>query len=195
MKSTTALPQNYEEVLHIDLQKDKKPAVFVNLLALAIGGVMFVLGHLLAPIGSLMEFSALSDFLIRWAVICVAMILYIIGHEWVHSIFMRRYCEAKVNFGFTGMYAYAGSAGYYCRRDYMVIALAPLVAWGILFTIGLIPLFFFSKPWFWSVYLLQIINISGAAGDIYVFFRFRKLPEEILVNDTGVAMTVFAPKA
>jgi hypothetical protein len=43
------------------------------------------------------------------------------------------------------------------------------------------------------VYLIQMVNLSGAGGDIYVTFKFARLPRDILVRDTGVAMTVFAP--
>jgi len=48
--------------------------------------------------------------------------------------------------------------------------------------------------WFWVVYILQICNISGAAGDLYISFRLRKLPDDILVQDSGVSMRVFSAK-
>ena len=38
---------------------------------------------------------------------------------------------------------------------------------------------------------MQIGNISGAAGDIYVTVRLWNEPSTILVRDTGVDMTVF----
>lgn len=47
---------------------------------------------------------------------------------------------------------------------------------------------------FWVVYFIQITNISGAAGDLYITFRFRKLPNDILINDTGVEMRVYGNK-
>ena len=193
MKSTSVLPQGYGEVLYIDMQKDTKLALFVNLLGLVICLALLAVGALLVPVMALVEDDNIFGLLLRMGALLLSMVLYIIGHEWVHGIFMRRCCDAEVNFGFTGLYAYAGSRGYYCKRDYVRIALAPLVLWGLLFTLGLVPLYFVSKAWFWVVYALQVTNISGAAGDIYVFFRFRKLPKEILVQDTGVAMTVFAP--
>ena len=48
--------------------------------------------------------------------------------------------------------------------------------------------------WIWIVYLIQITNISGATGDFYVTVKFLKMPEDILVKDKGVSMTVYAPK-
>ena len=52
---------------------------------------------------------------------------------------------------------------------------------------------FVPIAWFWVVFAIQIMNLSGAAGDLYVTVRFLRLPKDILVKDTGVAMTVYAP--
>lgn len=196
MKSTLTLPEGYRSVLEIDLQKNKKLAWLVNLAAVAILIPMLILGHWLVPIGALFDISNFGAYLLRWAVLMAALVGYIVGHEWVHGIFMKRFCPAaERNFGFTGLYAYAGSKGFFCKKDYTAISLSPLVLWGLLFLLLMIPLYFLSGPWFWTVYFLQIMNVTGAAGDLYVSIRFRKLPENILVNDTGVSMTVFAPGA
>jgi hypothetical protein len=89
------------------------------------------------------------------------------------------------------MYAYAGSEAYFNKKSYIIIALAPVVIWGAVLGVlcAVLP-----QSWFWVVYLIQIGNISGAAGDFYVTFKFLKLPKDILVNDTGVAMTVYTKK-
>jgi len=42
------------------------------------------------------------------------------------------------------------------------------------------------------IFFLQITNISGAAGDIYVAAKFSRFPADILVKDTGVDMTVYS---
>jgi hypothetical protein len=104
---------------------------------------------------------------------------------------MRAFSGVRPHYGFTGLYAYAGSDVYFSKRHYLRIALAPLVIWGILLAVlnALVP-----AGWFWVVYLIQIINISGAAGDLYVCVRFSKLPADILIQDTGVEMRVFLPK-
>ena len=72
---------------------------------------------------------------------------------------------------------------------YGIIALSPIVLLGVL----LLTLnFFVPYGWFWVVYLLQVINVSGAAGDLYVFMILRKFPKDLLVRDSGVAMELFA---
>ena len=71
-----------------------------------------------------------------------------------------------------------------------MIALAPVVVLGAVL-LGL-NLYFSGGAAFWVVYIVQICNVGGAAGDIYVTFRFMRLPKDILVQDSGVAMTVSA---
>ena len=115
-------------------------------------------------------------------------IAYIVLHELVHGVFMKCFSGIKPKYGFTLMYAYAGSSAYFNKKSYIIIALAPVVIWGAVLGVlcAVLP-----QSWFWVVYLIQIGNISGAAGDFYVTFKFLKLPKDILVNDTGVAMTVY----
>ena len=66
-----------------------------------------------------------------------------------------------------------------------------MVIWGIVLAVltALVP-----DSWFWPVYFIQMANISGAAGDLYVFWRLGRMSPEILVNDTGVAMTGYLPE-
>ena len=45
--------------------------------------------------------------------------------------------------------------------------------------------------WRWVPYVWQLFNLSGAAGDFYVFWRLRKENDTILCQDTGVKMAVF----
>lgn len=188
MNSCTVLPEGYKPVLHIDLQKDKRLALLVNGLALLIGVILFGIAVCFVPVDSFMDFANPGMMLWKLAVLCGGIIGYVILHEAVHGVVMRHYCEAKVKFGFTGLYAYAGSEGYYCRRHYIIIALAPIVFWG---AVLLLVNFLVPPSWFYVVYWIQVMNLSGAAGDLYVSWKMHKMPPDILVQDTGVEMTVF----
>lgn len=189
MKTQKSLPENYTKLFDIDLQKNKKLALIVNIIGLAIMVIMAVGAHCIKPISMMFDMSdGLFNYFSRFAAIAIGAVAYIILHELVHGIFMKRFSGLKPNYGFTGLYAYAGSKAYFNKRDYIIIALAPIVVWGVVIAVinALVP-----DSWFWVVYFIQIINISGAAGDIYVTVKFSKLPPDILVNDTGVAMTVY----
>ena len=102
---------------------------------------------------------------------------------------MKCFGAVKVKYGFTGLYAYAGSESYFYKIPYIIIALAPVVLWGVVLLMLNCAA---GTYWFWNIYFIQISNISGAAGDLYVIYSFSKLPRDILIQDTGVSMTVYS---
>lgn len=190
MKAIKTLPEGYKEIYSIDLQKDKKMSLLVNLIAIAIAILLVVPMIFLVPISTLFSTeNGFGDYAIRFLALIVFMIVYMVLHELVHGIAMKMCGTEKIRYGFTGMYAFAGSDDYYGKKPYIFIALAPVVLWGIVLAIitPLVPI-----EWFWVVYFIQIINISGAAGDLFVTVRFSRLPKDILVKDHGVGMTVYS---
>ena len=192
MKALTTLPEGFHEIYRLDLQHDKKNALTVNGLSLLILAALLAPGLALVPMGPLMDRSDTTFFFLRWGTLIVGLFAYLVLHEWTHGLAMSRYSESRVRYGFTGLYAYAGSSDYFQKRAYIIIALAPLVLWAVLL---LAVLLLVPESWFWVVYWLFIANASGSAGDIYVVWRFRKLSGDILVRDDGVSMTVFAKEA
>lgn len=192
MKSVQELPEGYKEIFSVDMQKDKKMAIFVNAIATVIMLVMIIPMHFHISIFTLFDMSkGLGAYTLRFIILMVAMIAYIILHELVHGITMKICGTKKVKYGFTGLYAFAGSDDYYCKKSYIAIALAPIVVWGIVL---LILNFIVPTGYFWVVYLIQALNISDAAGDLYVTFKFSKMPDDILVKDAGVSMKVYSRK-
>lgn len=189
MKAISVLPDGYREYDSIDLQKNKRLAFGVNAAALVIALLMAVPAAFLVPISALFDMEkGLGAYALRFGCLLGSIVLYMILHELVHGIAMKLCGTKKVKYGFTGLYAFAGSNDYYGKRAYLFIALAPVVLWGIV--LGVIN-FFVSVEWFWVVYLIQMCNISGAAGDFYVTLRFLRYPKDILIRDRGVGMTVY----
>lgn len=192
MKSFTELPMGYRQIFSVNLQKDKKTAMVINIGAIIIGIIMAVPMHFYISITSLFDFSqGMGNYLARFIVLMVSMIAYIILHEAVHGVAMKICGTKKIKYGFTGLYAFAGSDDFYDKGSYIFIALAPVVLWGIVLAVINC---FVPESWFWVVYFIQIANISGAAGDIYVTAKFSKMPDDILVKDIGVGMTVYSAK-
>lgn len=192
MNSYQALPEGYKEILSIDLQKDKKTMILINGVAVGVALIMAVLAHFFVPITTLFDMSqGFAVYFVRLFVLMIGSVLYIILHELVHGITMKLCGTKKVKYGFKGVYAFAGSEDYYDKKSYLTIALAPVVLWGLFLTI---LSFVVPTQWFWVVYLIQVSNVSGAVGDMYVTARFRKLPDDILVKDYGVGMTVYSAK-
>lgn len=190
VQNSVSLPEGYGEFLRIDLQQDKKLALLVNGLALLIGVVMVAAACLFVPLFS-SSGTAGGDALpfLKLCILLAGLVTYFFLHEAVHGVCMKAYGGAPVRYGFTGLYAYAGSAAYFNKRSYRVIALAPVVVWGLVLILVncLVP-----PGWFWVVYIIQVCNISGAAGDLYVTWKMSRMPADILIQDTGVSMTVYA---
>ena len=75
------------------------------------------------------------------------------------------------------------------KRAILLLLWAPVV----LFFFLLIPInLIVPREWFWVVYFLQIGNLSGAAGDLFVTVKFAGMPKDILVQDSGVSMVVYS---
>lgn len=190
MNCLSELPEGYKEIFSIDLQKDKKAALLVSCMGLIIMLALCVIGHFIVPINTIFyKGQGLWLHFIRFLVLIAGIIVYMILHELVHGAEMKHFGAHKVKYGFTGMYAFAGSEDYFYKKPYVVIALAPVIVLG---AVLLIINCFVGKSWFWVVYLIQVTNLSGAAGDIYVTYKFSKMPEDILVRDVGVSMTVYS---
>ena len=190
MKAVRSLPEDYQEIFTIDLQKDKKMALKVNLLAALIAVCLAVPMHFIVPISTVFRMSGgLWAYSVRFVALILLLPLYIVLHELVHGVAMKLCGTKKVRYGFTGLYAFAASDDFYDRKAYIFIALAPIVLWGIVLAVVslLVPV-----EWFWVIYFVQITNLSGAAGDLFVTIRFSRLPKDILVQDYGVGMRVFS---
>ncbi len=189
MKAVKALPGGFREILRIDLQNDRKTALFVNLLGAAVMIAVLALGHLIVPVTAVLKDLDTGAYGIRVLVMLAAYAGYLVLHELTHAAVMRAVGGGKVRFGFTGMYAYAGSTeDYFDKTAYRCIALAPLLVWGVVLGIlaAKVP-----ADWFWVVWFLQAGNVGGAAGDVYVTVKLLKYPRTLLVRDTGLEMTVF----
>ncbi len=190
MKAVSCLPDGYKEYYSIDLQKNKKMSLVVNLAAVIIAAVMVVPMCFLVPVSTLFDMSnGISLYMLRFVSLLVLMVLYMILHELVHGVAMKLCGTKKIKYGFTGLYAFAGSEDFYYKKPYIFIALAPVVLWGIVLAVVnlLVPL-----EWFWIVYMIQVMNISGAAGDLFVTVKFSRFPKDILIKDHGVGMVVYS---
>ncbi|MBQ6559444.1 MAG: DUF3267 domain-containing protein [Erysipelotrichaceae bacterium] len=185
MPCLTELPDGYRELKQLNLQDDKKTLLIVNGLAVALYLILFAIAFIIKPF----DLDLITIDLIVSLLTCVAFIVYMVLHELTHGIAMKHFGGQRVKYGFTGLYAYAGSdADYFSAKAYIKIALAPFVLWTLFFTVLLILC---HKTLYWSLIFLQVTNISGCAGDIYVAYLVSKYKEEIYVRDTGLDVTIY----
>ena len=186
----TVLPSGYRRIGGVDLLQDRRSMLIVNLGAIVIALLLLLLGLRLHPFR--FSIRSMPSFLLWFFLLLGGLVLYIILHELIHGIFMRHYSGLHPRYGFNGLYAYAGSDAFFDRKSYLVISLAPVVLLGavLLLLCALLP-----SSLFWFFYLLQIQNLSGAAGDLYLCLLLQKMPADLLIRDSGVAMEFYSAES
>ena len=175
MKNTFSLPEGFQHAFTLDLQKNKKQALLANGLALLIGVLLWLVSFPLMVSSLTASWRTEGMWFLQLMVFSISILAYLPLHELVHGLFIRRY---------------SGSKAFFCKQDYFIIALSPVVFWGVVFAL---LAFVLPLPWFWVAYGLEIVNLSGAAGDLYVIGRLCRLPSSLLVQDSGLSMDIYLP--
>ena len=123
----------------------------------------------------------------RWPGLLAALTAYIPLHELTHGTAMRLLCGVRPKYGLKMPYAWCGSTAWFDRRSHIVTALAPVVLWGVglLAAAVLCP-----REWFWPLWVVQISNLSGSAGDLYCVHALLRMEGDLLIQDNGVRMRI-----
>ena len=179
----------YKECTKIDLVKNKKEALLVNIYGIIIMVVMAVFIPLLI-MGGIIEFNLETTFPLFFIVLLISLILYIPLHEIVHGIVLKNYTDEKLSFGWKLVYAYCGSKeAVVDRKEYYAVALAPLLVFSVVFISLMVLNPSLSLVW----YVMEIMNVSGSVGDIYVSMKLRKeKSRDILITDSGTDMSFWS---
>ena len=179
----------YKECTKIDLVKNKKEALLVNIYGIIIMVVMAVFIPLLI-MGGIIEFNLETTFPLFFIVLLISLILYIPLHEIVHVIVLKKYTDEKLSFGWKLVYAYCGSKeAVVDRKEYYAVALAPLLVFSVVFISLMVLNPSLSLVW----YVMEIMNVSGSVGDIYVSIKLRKeKSRDILITDSGTDMSFWS---
>lgn len=198
MRAYNPLPQGYAAARVLDLSKNPRLLVLLNiagLVLLVISGIIFLRAiTFLRPetgivLAQQMSFDSLTDILlpVLWVVALTALNLLL--HEGVHGLFFWLFTRVKPVFAFRGVYAYAAAPQWYLTRGaFLITGLAPLVFLSIA---GLILFLFVPQTWLLPIWLVLVLNASGAVGDLLVTGWLLTQPADSLINDRGDAVTIF----
>lgn len=179
------VPEGFRYSALIALIHNRKLRKQLMQLSLALTVLGIGIGLLIQPKLDLLFSGGLLQVILHFAVLTAAIAVYMIGHEAVHGALMWLYSRKKPHFGFKMGCAYAGSQMYFGKNAYLSIALAPLVLWGSVLTAASLMV---PADWFWVFWGVQLTNLSGSAGDLYVFGRVLKKPDNVLVQDNGIVI-------
>lgn len=179
------LPKGYRYAGAMDFTRNKKQITAVLKLALALTAISVLVGAAVMP-----SRPSLRDFIETWPLwlsISVMLVAYIPLHELSHGAVMYALSGVKPSYGLKLPYAYCGSTVWFDRKSHILTALAPLIAWGVILQILIAVL---PDRWFWPLWIVQVSNLSGSAGDIYCAWALTRMDGELLIQDTGTRMRI-----
>lgn len=184
MKALKQLPNGYRKALQLDLEANKSLRIKISAAAVLICLFMGIYGDSIQPIERYFRGS-----LNQVAYAFLGIILYMILHEMVHGLFMWIFGRSPARFGLSMPFTCARSEIYFSKLQYIIIALAPVVIWGLV--LWALCRYNLKTDWFWTFYFIEMVNLSGAVSDIYVAFKFLDLSRDVLVRDEGPAINVY----
>jgi len=197
MQSTQALPAEYVAVGTFDLRNNSRAMLQMNLLGFGLFAVSaWVFSSLLSLLrpadmstGFAVSVAGLNSGLWLVLVIIVLTMVMVVLHEAVHGFFFWAYTRAMPKFAFRGVYAYAAAPAWYLpKRQYLIVALAPLV---VLSLLGVALMALIPADWFLALLFFLITNASGAVGDLWVVVWLLRQPRNCYANDRGDAVTLY----
>lgn len=181
IKSYSSLPEDYKLDFEVDMLKDEKVFLRINL-----GSFLLLIPFVL--IGILFQFTFEFE---MWSALAIVptMIATVIVHEVIHGIFFKLGTKEKIRYKFHGFAASASVKGvYFTKRHYLLVGLAPAVILNGLFILLCI---FVRGPLFFLLYINLAVHFGGCTGDFFIALKLRRFSEDTLIEDTGVGMKFY----
>lgn len=189
----TILPENYQEVFHIDV-KNNKTGLILNLIALLIAGIFIAIAFAILFLTTDFVYDLQSSDTLYFFAFLGILILYIIAHELVHGIAYKSLTKQKLTFGIKWSCAFCGVPNIYVSRKTAMIALIlPFAVFTPIFTGILVWLYFYQQFLYFYTAILLALHGGGCIGDLYVFllFLFKFKDKTYLMRDTGPEQFIY----
>ena len=189
MSAKKRKPEGFKNKKTIDLKADKKLWLSINGAALAAAAALVLLGCLYEPVTRFFDAAGAWRLLLRFALLLVGMGVYFFLNEYI-----RRFMIEKV----TGKAAlvvrekpcvFTAPARCLTVKEYLKISFAPVLALGALLLLLMLIL---PAKLFWQVYIMQIINLAGAAGDVYTAYMLLKMKKDVQIEDDVTSITIWS---
>lgn len=192
--STTTLPCGYRQTAEINLAKDHRLAIRLNIAGLILMVLsLLLLGAFLRwarpdlSIGARAFWPDLRAGLGLLAAVAVTMLV----HELIHGFFFRLFTGSRPVFAVRPLYAFAAAPDWLIpARHYWIIGLAPLA---LINAAGLLCMLLAPAGWIPLLVLLVTLNTGGSVGDIFIVVRLLGLSRDALARDAGDRVSFFEP--
>ena len=186
--STKTLPEGYVQSGEINLKKNRRLAIALNLAALPIAVFSFFLLLFFAGFVRPSLMNTTGTITVGVWVVVLMLLLFTI-HELIHGFFFWVFTRSRPVFALRLFYAYAGAPDWYIpTRKFMIVALGPLVIIGV---VGMLLMLLVPESWVVLIAIMVALNTGGSVGDLLIFTRLLKLSPSNLANDTGDVITFY----
>ena len=116
---------------------------------------------------------------------------YIVLHEIIHLLFMKFFSKESLYLSIKFPTISVGSKGKFSKRQFIIVALAPVIILGIVLTLLIV---FCSEGYTFFLTILLILNFAGSGGDYLQVFEMRKYSPDTYFQDNSVETTVYKKK-
>lgn len=197
MKPTQNLPPDYHPIGTFDISSNTRVLLLLNVLGFILfalfawlfSAVLFALRPVEAQLGLAIGFSSVAGILLAVLTVILTTAVMIVLHEVVHGLLFWLFTGAIPKFAYKVVYAYAAAPSWYLpKRQYLVVALAPLV---LLSLAGVGLMLLIPADLFFSLLLFLVMNASGSVGDLWVAVWLLRQPAACYANDRGDAVTLY----
>lgn len=186
LRDGAKLPSNYRESQTIDFKKDRKFAIAIQAIFVAIA-VMAVIIPLLFSVRLGTTWSPILTIPATF----LAALIYMAVHEATHGVMLQVLTKVKPSYRVRFPFLTTGNRAYLTRRSTAIVALAPAVLWGVVLSAVLLTI---PADFQLTAYILLALNFAGSSGDFVETFVVERLPRNALVKDDGNKIRVFLPQ-
>ena len=185
------LPERY--VLYREFDLAKEPGLYRRafMLGCGIAAVMLIAALPFVPFSSLVPVHAPArSAALRILLLLPAVYFCMLLRELIRSAVFRRFHGGRNRWHRIGITLSVGSDAFYDRSAFLMILISPAAMMGMLL---MILNFALSVSWFWFIYIIQIVNLTGISGDLILMRDLSRLPRTILIRNDGERVEVYAP--
>lgn len=177
-----AMDNGFRKIGVIDYQKSKYANLFIIgsfVLSISVGAIIIILS------------DSTSNNILKGQWILLGCLCFIIIHESVHLIFMKIFSKERLCLSFKFPTISVGSNGKFSKRQFIIIALAPVVILGVVLALLII---FCSESYKFFLSILLILNFAGSGGDYLQVFEMRKYSMDTFFQDNSIETSVYKKK-
>ena len=173
-------PKKLKEKKRIDIAENKKTQMYIYGAAAAVSIIMIVIGLLIEPISTLFDTTGVITLILRFVIVIAILAACLYLHEYIHVLTIKKFSGEKCKIEFRKIYACVLTDSYFSKRGYLIVSFAPVAIIGVILLLLMIIL---PSKCFWILYVAEILNIAGAAGDVYTAILLLKEKDGLWIKD------------